>query len=164
MTVSRRRVLFWFALAAAQGIRLSCRFKVGLLSEMPPTDHMDETRAVTCLLGLNINAGQEIKLRLRTNDLLGFRNYQRIRETLVHELTHNVWQDHGAGFKTLNSQLLRECVRINGTLRSAQYVLGSEVRASADPLCGVCFNEGGVSGARRSAGLSAKCTAGAGAV
>ena len=36
---------------------------------MPPTDFMDDTRAVTCLLGLNINRGQEIKLRLRTNDL-----------------------------------------------------------------------------------------------
>lgn len=94
---------------------------------------MDETRAVTCLLGLNINAGQEIKLRLRTNDLLGFRNYQRIRETLVHELTHNVHQDHGTGFKMLNSQLLRECVRINGAMRSAQSVLGSaaEVRRPA---------------------------------
>jgi WLM domain len=45
------------------------RFTVGLLSEMPPTDFMDDTRAVTCLLGLNINEGQEIKLRLRTNDL-----------------------------------------------------------------------------------------------
>lgn len=42
---------------------------VGCLSEMPPQDFMDDTRSVTCLLGLNINAGQEIKLRLRTNDL-----------------------------------------------------------------------------------------------
>lgn len=30
---------------------------------------MDDTRAVTCLLGLNIGRGREIKLRLRTNDL-----------------------------------------------------------------------------------------------
>lgn len=45
------------------------RFTVGCLSEMPPQDFMDDTRSVTCLLGLNINAGQEIKLRLRTNDL-----------------------------------------------------------------------------------------------
>lgn len=50
-------------------VRLACRFTVGCLSEMPPQDFMDSTRAVTCLLGLNVNQGQEIKLRLRTNDL-----------------------------------------------------------------------------------------------
>ena len=53
----------------ASAFKGACRFTVGLLSEMPPTDFMDDTRAVTCLLGLNINRGQEIKLRLRTNDL-----------------------------------------------------------------------------------------------
>ena len=29
----------------------------------------------------------------------GFRRYARIRETLVHELTHNVWGDHDINFK-----------------------------------------------------------------
>jgi hypothetical protein len=41
------------------------------------------------------NAGQEIHLRLRTDDLKGFRRYARIRETLLHELTHNVWVRRG---------------------------------------------------------------------
>ena len=54
--------------------------------------------------GVNINAGQEISLRLRTDDLRGFRRYDRIRETLVHELTHMVWADHDNNFKELNSQ------------------------------------------------------------
>ena len=39
-----------------------------------------------CILGVNINAGQEISLRLRTDDLQGFRRFASIRETLCHEL------------------------------------------------------------------------------
>ena len=61
-----------------------------------------------CVMGYNVNAGQEIHLRLRTDDLKGFRRYARIRETLLHELTHNVWSEHDNNFKTLCSQLNRE--------------------------------------------------------
>lgn len=43
-----------------------------------------------CILGYNRNKGQEISLRLRTDDYAGFRKYLAIRNTLVHELTHNV--------------------------------------------------------------------------
>lgn len=43
-----------------------------------------------CILGYNVNNGQEISLRLRTDDYAGFRKYLAIRRTLVHELTHNV--------------------------------------------------------------------------
>ena len=120
-----------------QDVAIACRFTVGLLSEMPPQDHMNDRREVTCLLGLNINAGQEIKLRLRTNDMHGFRKYDRIRETLVHELTHNVWGEHDNNFKELNSRLLRECVRINQQHSAAQSVLGhaAEVRMATLLAC-----------------------------
>lgn len=68
-----------------------------------------------CVLGLNQNKGQKILLRLRTDDLLGFRKYLRcgaaggpddemadwtdpsscvdgcsIKKVLFHELSHNV--------------------------------------------------------------------------
>jgi hypothetical protein len=36
-----------------------------------------------CLLQ---NRGQEISLRLRTDDLKGFRKYESIKKTLLHEL------------------------------------------------------------------------------
>ena len=47
----------------------------------------------------------------------GFRRYDRIRETLLHELAHMVHSEHDAAFKTLNSQVghagvgagLRQC-------------------------------------------------------
>lgn len=64
------------------------RWTVGLLSEMPPEGKVGVS--AVCVLGVNINAGQEISLRLRTDDLKGFRRYDRIRETLCHELAHMV--------------------------------------------------------------------------
>ena len=52
-----------------------------------------------CVLGFNVNAGQEIALRLRTDDLRGFRNYGVIIRTMLHELAHMVHSDHDDAFK-----------------------------------------------------------------
>lgn len=60
------------------------RWRVGLLSEMPPEGKVGVSEV--CVLGYNVNAGQEIALRLRTDDMRGFRGYERIRETLIHEV------------------------------------------------------------------------------
>ena len=49
------------------------RWSVGLLSEMPPEGKVGVSPV--CILGVNINAGQEISLRLRTDDLQGFRRH-----------------------------------------------------------------------------------------
>ncbi|KAF7770337.1 hypothetical protein Agabi119p4_6311 [Agaricus bisporus var. burnettii] len=76
-------------------------FSVGLLTELAPHEHPG-------LLGLNVNSGQEIKLRIRTDRYDGFRLYNDIRKVLCHELAHNVWGDHDENFKQLNSQLNRE--------------------------------------------------------
>ena len=64
------------------------RWQVGCLSEMPPEGKVGVS--AVCVLGVNINAGQEISLRLRTDDLRGFRRYDSIRQTLCHELAHMV--------------------------------------------------------------------------
>lgn len=64
------------------------QWRVGLLSELPPQGKVGISPV--CVLGLNVNRGQEIKLRLRTDDLRGFRKYDKIRETLIHELAHMV--------------------------------------------------------------------------
>ncbi|KAH9930209.1 WLM domain-containing protein [Fomitopsis serialis] len=74
---------------------------VDLLTELAPHEQPH-------LLGLNVNAGQAIKLRLRTDRYDGFRLYSEVRKVLCHELTHNVWQDHDNNFKEMNSQLNRE--------------------------------------------------------
>jgi len=93
------------------------RFTVGTLTELAPHEHPN-------LLGLNVNAGQAIKLRVYTDRYDGFRSYREIRKVLCHELAHNVWGDHDNNvspkkvcarfranekqFKELNSLLNRE--------------------------------------------------------
>ena len=55
------------------GIMTKHRWSVGLLSEMPPEGKVGVSPV--CILGVNINAGQEISLRIRTDDLKGFRRH-----------------------------------------------------------------------------------------
>ncbi|KAF5373334.1 hypothetical protein D9615_007380 [Tricholomella constricta] len=88
---------------AIQHIMRTHQFSVGVLTELAPHEHPE-------LLGLNVNAGQAIKLRLRTDSYDGFRLYKDVRRVLCHELTHNVWGDHDNNFKELNSKLNREVV------------------------------------------------------
>ncbi|KAJ3508150.1 hypothetical protein NMY22_g16707 [Coprinellus aureogranulatus] len=77
------------------------KFTVGTLTELAPHEQPH-------LLGLNVNAGEAIKLRIYTDRYDGFRSYKEIRRVLCHELTHNVWGDHDNNFKELDSQLNRE--------------------------------------------------------
>jgi len=79
---------------------------VGRLCEMPPEGLVGVSDS--CVMGFNKNAGQEIHLRLRTDDWQGMRTYTSVVPVLLHELTHNVHSDHGEDFKALNSQLGRE--------------------------------------------------------
>ncbi|KAF8628726.1 hypothetical protein AX17_005948 [Amanita inopinata Kibby_2008] len=86
---------------AIRHIMQNHEFSVGVLTELAPHEQPH-------LLGLNVNAGQSIKLRLRTDRYDGFRTYREVRRVLCHELTHNVWGDHDGNFKELNSKLNRE--------------------------------------------------------
>ena len=89
------------------------RWNVGHLTELPPDGQVGVSEV--CLMGLNKNHGQEILLRLRTDDLKGFRKYEYVRKVLLHELAHNEWGDHDNNFKILNSQLNREVVELDWT-------------------------------------------------
>ncbi|XP_006461763.1 hypothetical protein AGABI2DRAFT_178790 [Agaricus bisporus var. bisporus H97] len=62
-------------------------FSVGLLTELAPHERPG-------LLGFNVNSGQEIKFRIRTDRYGGFRLYNDVRNVLCHERAHNVWGDH----------------------------------------------------------------------
>ena len=66
-----------------------------------------------CVLGLNQNKGEKIFLRLRTDDLEGFRNINSIKKVLCHELAHNYISDHDAAFYNLMRELEREVVDLN---------------------------------------------------
>lgn len=88
-------------------------FHVGALAELFPEGEVGISEV--CVLGLNENKGQRILLRLRTDDLAGFRHIHVIKKTLIHELTHNVWGDHDQNFYMLMRQLEKECVELDWT-------------------------------------------------
>eukprot|EP00286_Rhodomonas_abbreviata_P019406 CAMPEP_0181299336 /NCGR_PEP_ID=MMETSP1101-20121128/6290_1 /TAXON_ID=46948 /ORGANISM="Rhodomonas abbreviata, Strain Caron Lab Isolate" /LENGTH=340 /DNA_ID=CAMNT_0023404475 /DNA_START=296 /DNA_END=1315 /DNA_ORIENTATION=+ len=119
------------ALASDKGIEAVMKkyqWRVGLLTEIPPSletglmgvsDH--------CLLGLNVNKGQEIKLRLRTSDLLGFRKYLSIKETLIHELTHMVHSEHDNKFWSFFRVLMKEAEDLDWTKSNGHALAGDDV-------------------------------------
>tara|TARA_R110002003_G_scaffold1048_21_gene22353 strand:- start:3868 stop:5055 length:1188 start_codon:yes stop_codon:yes gene_type:complete len=93
------------------GIKAAMRthkFSVPLLTEMDPAMH---TTQESRTLGLNRNQGEVIELRLRTDAYDGYRDYKTIRNTLCHELAHNVWGPHDRNFWTLCKQIEREVAR-----------------------------------------------------
>ncbi|KAF2791375.1 zinc metallo protein-like proteinase [Melanomma pulvis-pyrius CBS 109.77] len=93
------------------GIKAAMRahkFSVPLLTEMDPAMH---TTQESRTLGLNRNQGEVIELRLRTDAYDGYRDYKTIRNTLCHELAHNVWGPHDQNFWNLCKQIEREVAR-----------------------------------------------------
>ncbi|KAI9742446.1 MAG: hypothetical protein M1818_003980 [Claussenomyces sp. TS43310] len=94
------------------GIKAAMRkhkFTVSLLTEMNPMEHTQSNHEGTSrTLGLNRNAGEVIELRLRTDTYDGYRDYKTIRETLCHELAHNVHGPHDRNFWDLCKQIEKE--------------------------------------------------------
>ena len=66
-------------------------------------------------MGLNQNKGQKILLRLRTDDLKGFRKILSIRKVLFHELAHNEISEHDGQFFQLMRQVESECNDLDWT-------------------------------------------------
>jgi WLM domain len=83
------------------------------LAEMYPEGKVGESEV--CVMGLNRNKGQQILLRIRTDDLKGFRKILSIREVLYHELSHNVHSEHDGKFFQLMRQIKKECLEMDWT-------------------------------------------------
>ncbi|KAI3675178.1 hypothetical protein L1987_84764 [Smallanthus sonchifolius] len=92
------------------------KWHVGIMTEMAPEGYVGVSPV--CILGFNKNHGEEISLRLRTDDLKGFRKYQSIKKTLLHELAHMVYSEHDAKFYALDSQLNKEAEALDWTRSS----------------------------------------------
>ncbi|CAB9504708.1 Ubiquitin metalloprotease fusion protein [Seminavis robusta] len=76
---------------------------VGTLGEMDPIDDRlmqkkQQQHSGACLLGYNTNRGLRIDIKLRTDDLTGFRPYFQLVSTLIHELSHNWVGEHNTLF------------------------------------------------------------------
>lgn len=120
-----RSVSFLKRLRDDPGIKAAMRmhkFSVDVLTEMNPADH---TTHASRTLGLNRNKGEVIELRLRTDAYDGYRDYKVIRDTLCHELAHNVWGDHDRNFWDLCKAIEKE-VRQNDWKNGGQTV-GSQI-------------------------------------
>ena len=81
---------------------------VGTLAEMDPIDDRLKEKMEggnTRLLGYNQNGGALIAMRLRTPDLTAFEPYDRLVDTLLHELSHNEVGPHNEHFWHLFCQL-----------------------------------------------------------
>lgn len=74
----------------------------------PLSNTQSSHEGTTRLLGLNRNQGEVIELRLRTDAYDGYRDYKTIRNTLCHELAHNVHGPHDRKFWDLCHQIERE--------------------------------------------------------
>jgi hypothetical protein len=94
--------------AGIKAAMLSHKFSVPLLTEMDPAMHTTQDSRT---LGLNRNKGEVIELRLRTDAYDGYRDYKTIRNTLCHELAHNVWGPHDRNFWELCKKIEREVAR-----------------------------------------------------
>lgn len=91
-------------------------FKVGLLCEMYPKNQG--------LLGLNVNGGQKICLRLRSpTDSKWFLDRDEIVGTMLHELTHNWHGPHDAKFYKVLDELKDKYLefQIKESLKTTSY-------------------------------------------
>lgn len=99
---------------------------VGTLGEMDPIDDriMQKTEEHGgCLLGYNTNRGLRIDIKLRTDDLSGFRPYPALVETLIHELSHNWVGDHNLLFWTNYAQMRAEYLCTHARLRKSALIV-----------------------------------------
>lgn len=100
-------------------------WNIGTVSEMPPDGFVGVSPV--CILGVNIDCGREIRLRLRTDDLQGFRKFDMILSTMIHELAHMKYPDHDDDFKRFNRQLSMEARRMTSSY--AQQVTQQSVKS-----------------------------------
>jgi len=99
---------------------------VGTLGEMDPIDDriMQKTESHGgCLLGYNTNHGLRIDIKLRTDDLSGFRPYPELVSTLIHELSHNWVGDHNLLFWTNYAQMRAEYLCTHARMRSSAVIV-----------------------------------------
>ncbi|CEL97982.1 unnamed protein product [Vitrella brassicaformis CCMP3155] len=81
------------------------RWQVELMREFKPD--------VKELLGLNINRGQEVKIRVRYNND-DFVPYEQVIGTVLHELVHNSIKGHNSSFWDLYEEVEAECRKLRG--------------------------------------------------
>lgn len=104
-------------------------FSVGCLAEMEPEGKVGVDPV--CVLGLNVNKGQEILLRLRTDDKKGFRPMYMLKQVLAHELAHNVFSEHDSDFFDLMRKIEREAKQYDWRESTGHMISGASSSAAS---------------------------------
>ncbi|CEM25778.1 unnamed protein product [Vitrella brassicaformis CCMP3155] len=65
------------------------------------------------LLGLNVNQGEEVKVRVRFNND-DFVPYEQVIGTVLHELVHNSVRGHNSSFWDTYEDVVKECEKLRG--------------------------------------------------
>ena len=118
-----------------QAVMKTRQLVVGTLGEMDPVDDrlMHQTQQQgACLLGYNTNAGQRIDVKLRTDNLKGFRPYSEIAATLIHELSHNWVGEHNVLFWTNYAQMRCQYLYTHARRTSGYIVRGKTTAQLAE--------------------------------
>lgn len=92
-----------------------CKYKwnVNILGELYPEGYVGVSEV--CVLGLNVNHGEKIMLRIRTDDIKGFRKYLSIKQVLCHELAHMVHSEHNDDFYQLMRKIEKDVIELDWT-------------------------------------------------
>lgn len=122
------------------------KFVVGYLREMSPDEAYAKKKEAEggCLLGYNENAGASISLRLRMDDDVEsrfsdqygkkkskeFRGYKGLINTLLHELSHNMYGPHNEDFWRLFAQLKSEYLEFHAVEARAGKLVEGKTSAS----------------------------------
>ena len=100
---------------------------VGTLGELDPIDDRlmkkKEENSGGCVLGYNTNHGLRIDIKLRSNDLSGFRSYPELASTLIHELSHNWVGEHNLLFWSNFAQMRAEYLYTHSQLRNSSIIV-----------------------------------------
>uniref|UniRef100_A0AAV1T166 WLM domain-containing protein n=1 Tax=Peronospora matthiolae TaxID=2874970 RepID=A0AAV1T166_9STRA len=128
------------------------KWNVGALAEMPASGKVGVDPV--CVLGLNQNKGQKILLRLRTDDLLGFRKLLSIKKVLFHELAHIVHSEHDGNFYQLMRQVEKECNELDwtssgGAVTGGSRMISRDTEGSGESVANGFRLGGGVAAASR---------------
>jgi len=106
---------------------------VGTLGELDPIDDRvmkkKEANSGGCLLGYNTNHGLRIDIKLRTDDLSGFRDYSELASTLIHELSHNWVGEHNLLFWTNFAHMRAEYLYTHARLRDSSLIVRGKTTA-----------------------------------
>jgi len=121
---------------------------VGTLGEMDPIDDrlmQLKQQEGACLLGYNTNHGMRIDVKLRTEDLSGFRPYSELAATLIHEVSHNWVGDHNVLFWTNFGQMRLEYLWKHACLmHGGVFVNGKRTAALAEVTEMISPNNGNI--------------------